>query len=95
MIRRFSNPNEFDDLLCRRFVESTRYMAYCPAINCNKILKPKFTSVKEITCSCKAKFCFYCREELHPPCPCDLVKKWLSEVKKDEANLKWIVVNTK
>ncbi|CAD8206015.1 unnamed protein product [Paramecium pentaurelia] len=95
MIRRFSNPIEFEDLLCKKFVECSRYMAYCPAVNCNKILKPKFTSVKEVTCICQKKFCFYCKEELHPPCPCDLVKKWFQEMKKDEANIKWIIVNTK
>ncbi|CAD8212723.1 unnamed protein product [Paramecium octaurelia] len=78
-----------------KFVECSRYMAYCPAVNCNKIIKPKFTSAREVTCLCQTKFCFYCKEELHPPCPCDLVKKWLSELQKDQANFEWIRLNTK
>ncbi|CAK64645.1 unnamed protein product (macronuclear) [Paramecium tetraurelia] len=95
MIRKFSNQKEFEDLLCRKFVECSRYLAYCPAVNCNKIIKPKFTSTKEVTCLCQTKFCFYCKEELHPPCPCDLVKKWLVVLKNDQANQDWIRLNTK
>ncbi|CAD8072657.1 unnamed protein product [Paramecium primaurelia] len=95
MLKKYSNAQEFENLLCRRFVDCSRYLAYCTGVDCNKILKPQYTSVKEVTCVCQNKFCFYCKEDLHPPCPCDLVKKWLAEIKKDEANVRWIVVNTK
>lgn len=95
MIRRYTDEKEFNVLLCRNFVETSKYLAYCTGVDCNKIIQPKSTSMKEVMCSCGTKFCFSCKEDLHPPAPCDIVKKWMTEVKKDEANVRWIAVNTK
>ncbi|CAD8123702.1 unnamed protein product [Paramecium sonneborni] len=95
MIKKYSNLQEFENLLSRRFVDSSRNLAYCTGVNCDKILKLTCKSIKEVTCICDNKFCFNCKEDLHPPCPCDLVQKWLKEIKQDEANIKWILINTK
>lgn len=82
-------------MICKRFADCSKTLAYCTGLDCNKILKPKVTTTKEVKCTCGNRFCFNCKEDLHPPCPCDIVKKWLVETKKDEANVRWIAVNTK
>lgn len=94
MIKKLVQSFEFERLICKNFANSTRALAYCTGVDCNKILKPKVTT-KEVTCMCGNRFCFLCKEDLHPPCPCDIVKKWSIETKKDEANVRWIAVNTK
>ncbi|CAD8128462.1 unnamed protein product [Paramecium sonneborni] len=63
MLKRYSNP-EFDNLLSRRYVDSSKSLVYCTGVNCNKILKLTLKSIKEVTCeSCQNIFCFYCKED--------------------------------
>jgi ariadne-1 len=69
-------------------------MAWCPGVDCKYcVLADRFS--KDIYCKCGFVFCFKCRDEVHVPTPCDMVSRWLLEVKKDEANIRWIMVNTK
>ena len=81
--------------LCKRYIEENKYLAWCPGVDCKHCIEVNDLSSKEINCACGQLFCFRCRDEIHVPAPCDMVQKWLQEVKKDEANIKWILVNTK
>lgn len=85
----------YKKILCSRYIEQNKNLAQCTGVDCNLIVKPTDTSSKDITCQCGNVFCFRCKEDLHPPAPCDIVQKWLTEVRKDEANLRWISINTK
>lgn len=70
-------------------------MTCCPGLNCKYYVFVNDLSSKDVVCKCGEVFCFRCQDEIHKPSPCDMAKKWLNEVKKDEANIKWILVNTK
>ncbi|CAD8083219.1 unnamed protein product [Paramecium primaurelia] len=95
MIKKLSKPDDFQKIVCRKFIETNKTLAYCQGVNCKKILKPKDSSLTTVTCPCGTQFCFRCKNELHIPVPCDMAKTWVSEITKNEANIKWIVLNTK
>lgn len=85
----------YKNALSRRFIEESQSITWCPGTDCNYCVQVTDISSKDVHCKCGLVFCFRCKSELHPPVPCDIVKKWLAEIKKDEANLKWILINTK
>ncbi|CAD8125587.1 unnamed protein product [Paramecium sonneborni] len=95
MIKKFSRPEDFQKIVCRKFIDTNKSLAYCQGVDCKKILRPKDLSITTVTCPCGTSFCFRCKNEFHLPVPCDMAKTWVSEITKNEANIKWIVLNTK
>lgn len=70
-------------------------MKFCPGVDCNKCICSKESTLKEVTCDCKTRFCFKCREKVHRPSDCFEARKWKDIVEKEEANAKWLSLNTK
>ncbi|CAK84353.1 unnamed protein product (macronuclear) [Paramecium tetraurelia] len=95
MIKNLTKPEDYLKIVCRKFIETNKALAYCQGVDCKKIIKPKDSSLTTVTCPCGTQFCFRCKHELHQPVPCDMAKTWVSEITKNEANIKWIVLNTK
>ncbi|CAD8125577.1 unnamed protein product [Paramecium sonneborni] len=95
MIKKFSRLEDFKKIICKKFIDTNKSIAYCLGVDCKKILRPKDLSITTVTCSCGTSFCFRCKNELHLPVPCDMAKKWVSEINKNETNILWIVLNTK
>lgn len=68
---------------------------FCPGADCNYFIQSENSSLKSVECYCGTVFCFKCKNEVHRPCTCDEAEKWKDKVLKEEANIDWIIKNTK
>ncbi|KAM3140725.1 hypothetical protein pb186bvf_007130 [Paramecium bursaria] len=86
---------KYRSALCKQFVDQSQQMVWCIGIDCDSIFYKDLNN-NNVQCSaCLTKFCLRCKDDIHKPAPCDLVQRWITETKKDEANIQWIKINTK
>ncbi|KAK2948748.1 putative E3 ubiquitin-protein ligase dbl4 [Blattamonas nauphoetae] len=91
-----SNENraKFEKTMTQRYIAQQKTLQFCPAPHCNWVLK-KVGLKSTASCLCGRKFCFYCGEDPHEPCPCKFVEKWNADQKTDSTFNYWITAYTK
>lgn len=92
---------KYQNLLDKDFVTLTDKTAFCPAPDCDKIIKcskaveDPSRKVPGVKCSCGKEFCFACSLDDHMPAPCKVAKAWLKKCQDDSETANWISANTK
>ena len=75
--------------------QCNRLLRWCPAPDCNNVIRVESVQARPVTCSCSYTFCFSCGEAWHEPVPCLQLKKWTKQIEGNSATLIWISANTK
>lgn len=79
-----------------QFTDHNKNMKCCPNKDCSNVVEvPEYADLSDIKCHCGWAFCYSCQNEVHQPCSCQMVEKWLEKEKADSENLVWIKANTK
>ncbi|XP_013780319.1 E3 ubiquitin-protein ligase arih1-like [Limulus polyphemus] len=86
---------KYQHLITNSFVQCNRLLRWCPAPDCNHVVKVQFVDVQPVTCTCGNTFCFHCGENWHDPVRCHLLKKWQKKCDDDSETSNWIAANTK
>lgn len=84
-------------LILKSYVESNKLLRWCPASDCNHVIKVKSLETKLLKCQCNYTFCFCCGETYDDPTKCDYLLKLKKERQdREEAEtLKWLQENTR
>ncbi|KAE9550057.1 hypothetical protein FO519_006736 [Halicephalobus sp. NKZ332] len=85
----------FQRKLINDCVENNKFLKYCPASKCDKVIKLNALDFKNVTCECGNSFCFNCSEDWHEPITCFYLKKWKKQCQGENQTLIWITTNTK
>ncbi|XP_014667940.1 PREDICTED: E3 ubiquitin-protein ligase arih1l-like, partial [Priapulus caudatus] len=86
---------KYQHLITNSFVECNRLMRWCPAPECNNVIKASYPDARPVTCTCTHTFCFACGNSWHDPVKCRLLKKWQKKCDDDSETSNWIAANTK
>jgi len=93
VIRARISPELYDKyqrFISHAFVETNRYVGWCPAPNCGRAVNAIEVVHGEVTCGCGYRFCFRCKHEAHAPATCEQVKKWQEKCRDDSETQNWI-----
>ena len=85
----------YSKLIADGFVQSNRFMKWCPAPDCTNAIKVVYNDGRPVTCLCGFGFCFGCAKLPHEPVKCDWLKKWLKKCEDESETANWISANTK
>ncbi len=94
-------PNErklidtYEKKISEQFSTIHRSYKFCTGVDCGNCIKVYNLNLKSVKCTCGKVFCFKCNSDDHSPCTCEEKKLWLENVLKEEADAKWMAVNTK
>jgi ariadne-1 len=77
------------------YVTNHHVIKYCPSIpHCGLAIRlnsdTESMSLSEVKCQCGHKFCFGCLQAPHQPATCEMIKKWMKQMREDNANLAWV-----
>ena len=78
----------------RQFVDDNPFLKFCPAAECDKVIKVADLGRTETTCTCGLVFCFRCSRPAHFPMSCALLTRWEDRSMSDAADGQWIQANT-
>ena len=87
--------SRYHKLLCELFSTANTSYQCCSGIDCTNCIKREDFNVTSVKCICGKVFCFRCKNDDHSPCSCEERSKWLEMVMKEEADAKWMSLNTK
>ncbi|CAJ1435625.1 unnamed protein product [Effrenium voratum] len=89
-------------LKTRRFVDTSRGLAWCPAKNCGRAVQLDAVAAQvTVSCACGQRFCFGCQAlEGHEPIPCasyaDFLRDLqLAEQQMEDETRKWLADNSR
>uniref|UniRef100_A0AC34R3X0 RBR-type E3 ubiquitin transferase n=1 Tax=Panagrolaimus sp. JU765 TaxID=591449 RepID=A0AC34R3X0_9BILA len=85
----------YQRVLINSFVECNKLLKWCPAPNCDKVIKVSHPECRAVTCDCECTFCFKCSNEWHEPIDCELLSKWIKKCSDDSETSNWLNANTK
>lgn len=92
---------KYQNLLDKDFVTLMDKTTFCPAPDCDKIIKctkpleDPNRKVPGVKCTCGKEFCFACSLDDHMPATCKIAKAWLKKCQDDSETANWISANTK
>lgn len=89
---RMANYNKW---MIDAFVNGQPSIKWCPNPNCENAVEYPISKDSTVCCSCGLQWCFLCSHEQHDPAPCDLVGKWKTQEKDDNATSLWMKSRTK
>lgn len=90
----------------KKYIETKWNYRWCPGLDCNDFVeliegdldegnKPEnIDHVPIVKCPSYHEFCFNCKFENHLPCPCWIVKLWITKCEDDSETANWIDANT-
>jgi ariadne-1 len=83
--------------LYRSFVDDNSHIKWCPAPGCQLAIDRSNTTYSQgfVRCVCGWRFCFNCEREDHSPVSCDQMNRWSNQLGLFDANMKWLMANTK
>ncbi|CAM9315029.1 unnamed protein product, partial [Ectocarpus fasciculatus] len=84
---------KYREFAIKSFIESSRFIRYCPAAGCDKVAIGR--GITNVVCHCANPFCFRCGEETHDPATCDQLSRWLDKCRNESETANWMIVNTK
>lgn len=87
--------NKYQHLITNSYVEFNRLMRWCPAPDCNNVIKAVYFDAQPVQCACEHLFCFGCGENWHDPVRCRWLRKWIKKCDDDSETSNWIAANTK
>lgn len=89
-------PDEALEIYLRKlklsFVNDNDALAWCPKAGCGNAIAFSVRK-RTVTCSCKHRFCFRCKEEAHAPANCKEAKMWKrlqAEARKENEDKKTV-----
>ncbi|KAJ3018460.1 hypothetical protein HKX48_002885 [Thoreauomyces humboldtii] len=92
--------SKYRELTLRAFVSDMPYLKWCPApdcgyaVECHADVSEPLLLVPAVRCHCDSSFCFSCTVTSdHRPCPCPLVKIFLSRSAEEALNANWYLTN--
>ncbi|KRY35967.1 protein ariadne-1 [Trichinella spiralis] len=85
----------YNYLIVKTFIECSRTFRWCPAPNCEYVIRVFNLDVRKVKCKCGYLFCFDCGEEWHDPISCEMLAKWLKKCTDDNETSNWLAANTK
>ena len=88
-----SSYAKYREFAIKSFIESSRFIRYCPAAGCDKVAIGR--GITNVVCLCTNPFCFRCGEEAHDPATCDQLSRWLDKCRNESETANWMMVHTK
>lgn len=103
----------FQELKAQKFVDTHGATAWCPKPGCGRAVSLVASSCRtadsqaaaageiDVTCACKTKFCFNCKEiGGHEPVSCDYWKSWQTKLtawqrENNDASEQWVAQNSR
>ena len=87
--------DRYQKLLCELFSTANTAYQCCPGIDCTNCIKCEDYNTSSVKCICGKIFCFRCKNDDHSPCSCEERNRWVDMILKEEADAKWMSLNTK
>lgn len=84
---------KFQRFMLADFVQSSQFVAWCPAPGCTNAVR--FESSSEATCSCGHRFCVDCSKECHVPLSCANMREWEKKMSDEGQVMTWLQHHTK
>ncbi len=89
----------YERYLLEDYVSKNDKLCFCPKGGCTRIIYCPHgrtpVPCQPVKCDCGLGFCFLCKEEIHAPANCDMLRRWLKKEQDESETANWLVVNTK